>query len=328
MSAGSVPMSKIDIDFIRAQGTSSRGRIWFQPVRQPIGTSMLSDAAVPADVISGRGSIDLVRLPVGTYRVVEQIDDRPDRTYYFALPVGSPEVVQYESIVPVVEVPAVHQYVSKINGISPNPTTGNIELEALEGPQGPEGPEGPAGPKGDKGDDGTDGVNGTNGINGTNGTDGAPGRDGILKAFGTTGMITGTFGPAGDTGDWDYCPVPYRPKCIAAVGDRILWTPGFLHKFDQEAVCDLAAFVDGAPVRFRSSGTSVPLSSGYGGLYMHATFGGLRPVWWTVSADDISTEGEVTLALAFRNNGSGNMMGHASIAGDISLANAGPGGVL
>lgn len=121
---------------------------------------MLSDAAVPADVISGRGSIDLVRLPVGTYRVVEQIDERPDRTYFFSLPLDAPEVVQYESIAPTTVVPARHQYVSKINGISPDPITGNIELAALEGPQGipgvpgAPGPEGPEGPQGNPGDPG------------------------------------------------------------------------------------------------------------------------------------------------------------------------------
>lgn len=167
--------SKIDIDFIRAQGETSRGRIWFQPVRQPIGTSMLSDAAVPADVISGRGSIDLVRLPVGTYRVVEQIDERPDRTYFFSLPLDAPEVVQYESIAPTTAVPAVHQYVSKINGISPDPTTGNIELAALEGPPGPEGPAGPEGPEGPQGIPGVPGAPGPEGPEGPQGNPGAPG---------------------------------------------------------------------------------------------------------------------------------------------------------
>lgn len=340
MPLGSAPTSKIDIDFTRAHGIASEGRIGFQPPRQKVGSTMLDGTIVYIALVTGVATVDLVRLPQGTYRVVEQLKGRPDRSYDFALPLSSPTVVQYEDIVAVQPVPAKHQYVSTINGVAPNPVTGNITLDTLEGPAGPEGPKGDKGDKGDAGDDGADGApgtpgtNGTNGINGTNGVDGedgapgAPGRDGVLKAFGTTGMITGTFGPAGDSGSWDYCPTPYRPKVIAAVGDRILWVPGFLHKFDQEAVCDLAAMVDGLPVRFRSSGTDTPLSSGYGALYMHATFGGLRPVWWTVAAEDISLDGEVTLALAFRNNGAGNVLGHASVAGDVTLANAGPGGVL
>lgn len=325
--------SKIDIDFIRAQGETSRGRIWFQPVRQPIGTSMLSDAAVPADVISGRGSIDLVRLPVGTYRVVEQIDERPDRTYYFALPVGSPEVVQYESIVPVVEVPVVHQYVSKINGVSPNPTTGNIELEAI---QGPEGPAGPKGDKGDKGDDGTDGVNGTNGLNGTNGTngtdgvDGAPGRDGVLKSWTRTPSTIEIFGPCGDSGTWTLCPASYRPEPkVAVAGDRILWSPDFVHQNTQEAAYDIASVVAGEAVRYLSSGTSTPLAGGYAKLYMVAGWPrSLSDVWFDVEAEDLDADGKITLALAYRAAGSGNMMGNAFIPGYVVVANAGPGGVL
>lgn len=327
MSLGLAPMSKIDIDFIRAQGKSSRGRIWFQPQRQPVGTSMLSDAAVPADVISGLGSIDLVRLPLGTYRVVEQIDGRPDRVFDFSLPVGAAEVIQYESIVPVVPVPAVHQYVSKINGVLPNPTTGNIDIGAIEGP------EGPAGPKGDKGDDGTDGVNGTNGTNGTDGidgVDGAPGRDGILKAFARTLSTIETFGPCGDGGTWTMCPAAYRSVPIpAAVGDHLLWSAPFVHQNNQEAVFDLASVIAGAPARFLSSGTATPLAVGYGGLYMVAGWArSLSPTWYTVAAEDIDENGEVSLALMYRSNGSGNQLGNVNIPGYVEVANAGSGGVL
>lgn len=331
MALGSALTSTIDINFSRAQGVGSKGRIWFQPPRMKVGTTMLDGAPVPATLANGVASISLVRLPQGTYRVIEQLEGRPDRSYDFALPLSAPSVVRYEDIVQINPVPVKHQYVSTINGVAPDQTTGNIVLESLQGPPGPQGPagangvDGAVGPQGPRGFPGDDGVQGPIG---PQGPAGPAGEDGILKAFGTTGMITGTFGPAGDSGPWDHAPVAYRPKVAASVGDRILWLPGFLHKFDQEAVCDLAAMIDGAPVRYRSSGTNVPLSSGYGGLYMHATFGGLRPVWWTVAAEDISLDGEVILALAFRNNGTGNLLGHASIAGDITLANAGPGGVL
>lgn len=331
MPLGSAPKTTIDIDYTRAQGVASKGRILFQPPRQPLGTTMLSDAVVAVDLVNGVAKIDLARLPQGTYKVVEQLDGLRQRTFHFALPLSSPAVVQYENIVGVAPIPATYTVVRTVNGVAPNPTTGNVVIEAgggIPGPEGPVGPAGPKGDKGDKGDPGTNGTNGTDGVDGIDGIDGEDGRDGVLKAFGTTGLITGTFGPAGDSGDWAYCPVPYRPVVAAAVGDKILWTPGFLHKFDQEAVCDLAAMIDGEPVRFRSSGTAVPSSSGYGGLYMHATIGGLRPVWWTVAAEDISLAGNVTLALAFRNNGGGNMLGHASVVGDVTLANAGPGGIL
>lgn len=337
MPLGSALTSKIDIDFTRAQGVASKGRIWFQPPRQKVGTTMLDGVAVPANLINGRATIDLARLPQGTYRVVEQLEGRPDRSYDFALPLSAPAVVQYEDIVQVVPVPVKHQYVSTINDVAPDLTTGNIVLESLQGPPGPQGPIGPAGPAGANGQDGAqgpqgiqgpEGDEGPQGIQGPPGPAGPAGQDGVLKAFATTGMVTGTFGPAGDSGDWNVCPVEYQPKVAASVGDRILWVPGFLHKFDQEAVCDLASIVGGSAVRYRSSGIATPLSSGYGGLYMHATFGGLRPVWWTVAAEDISPDGKVTLALAFRNNGTGNILGHGSIAGDITLANAGPGGVL
>lgn len=148
-------------------------------------------------------------------------------------------------------------------------------------------------------------------------------QDGTLKAFATTGMLTGTFGPAGDSGTWVLCPAQYRVSIAASVGDRLLWTPGFLHQSDQEAMYDIASVVDGSAARYRSSGTNAPAAAGYGGLYTAATLGrGMRPVWWTVTADDLD-DGLVTLALAYRDSGAGNVMGHAAVAGDIVLVNAG-----
>ncbi len=185
MPLGSAPTSTIDIDFTRAQGVASKGRILFQPPRQPIGSTMVSNKEVPAELVNGVATIDLVRLPQGTYRVIEQIDGRPDRAYNFALPLTADAVVQYEQIVQVHAIPAKHQYVSTINGVPPNQTTGNIQLDAIEGPAGPKGD------KGDPGDDGAPGTNGTNGTAGAKGDKGDPGDDGS----------DGAAGPKGDKGD-------------------------------------------------------------------------------------------------------------------------------
>jgi len=205
MPLGSAPTSKIDIDYTRAQGTPSTGRILFQPPRQPLGSTMLSNAAVPVDLIGGVATVDLARLPAGTYKAIEQLDGLTQRSFDFALPLTAPASIRYEDIVQVAPVPARFTYVAKINGISPNPTTGNIELEALEGPQGPpgtngtngtnglDGAAGPKGDKGDKGDPGDDGANGTNGLDGAagpkgdKGDKGDPGDDGADGAPGSPG---------------------------------------------------------------------------------------------------------------------------------------------
>lgn len=203
MPLGSAPTSKIDIDFTRAQGVASEGRILFQPLQQKVGTTMVPDTPVPAELVSGVATINLVRLPQGTYRAIQQLDGQRERSFNFALPLTAPAVVQYEDIVPIQPVPAQHQYVSTINGVPPNLTTGNIELEAIEGPPGP---------KGDKGDKGDPGTPGTNGTNGTNGADGAPGPkgdkgdpgdDGADGAPGTPGTngVDGAKGDKGDKGD-------------------------------------------------------------------------------------------------------------------------------
>lgn len=133
MSLGSALTSRIDIDFTRAQGVASEGQILFQPPRQPVGTTMLSGKEVCAKLINGVATIDLVRLPQGSYRVVEQIDGRPNRSYNFALSLTAPSVVQYEQIVEVHPVPVKHQYVSTINGIPPDPITGNINISGSGG---------------------------------------------------------------------------------------------------------------------------------------------------------------------------------------------------
>jgi hypothetical protein len=94
---------------------------------------MLSNAAVPVDLYGGVATVDLARLPSGTYKAIEQIDGLPQRTFSFALPLTAPEVVQYEDIVQVVPTPTRFTYVAKINGVSPNPTTGDITVDVSGG---------------------------------------------------------------------------------------------------------------------------------------------------------------------------------------------------
>jgi hypothetical protein len=125
MPLGSALKTKIDIDFTRAQGANSSGRIYFQPPRVKVGTTLLSTDRVLAEVKNGVGSIELVRLPSGTYRVFEEIDGR-QRTFNIALPLDAPDVLDYENIAEVSAVPATYTVVRTVNGIPPNPTTGNV----------------------------------------------------------------------------------------------------------------------------------------------------------------------------------------------------------
>lgn len=134
MPLGSAPTTKIDIDYIRAQGSASKGRILFQPPRQKVGTTMLSNFADPVELNAGKAVVELVRLPLGTYRAIEQIDGLPQRHFDFALPLNSPSEIRYEDIVQVAAVPARYTAVKTINGIAPNQTTGDIVVETGGGP--------------------------------------------------------------------------------------------------------------------------------------------------------------------------------------------------
>lgn len=129
MPLGSAVTSTIDIDFTRAQGVNSSGRITFQPPRQKLGTTMLSSHAVPVEVKNGVATVNLVRLPAGVYRVKEEIDGRPAKDFLFALPLTAAAVIQYEDIAPVDSVPTTYTAVRSVNGVTPNPTTGNVEIE-------------------------------------------------------------------------------------------------------------------------------------------------------------------------------------------------------
>lgn len=318
MPLGSALKSTIDIDFTRAQGVGSSGVIVFEPKRLRIGTTIVTSYPVRVEIKDGIGSVDLVRMPLGTYRVTELIDGRPAWPFSFTLALDAPDVIQYEDIAQVSPVPATYTNVKTVNGVPPNSLTGDVLVPAGVGPVGP------PGAPGTNGTNGTNGAPGTNGTNGAPGTNGTDGQDGTMKAYATTGLVLGTFGPCGDSGTWTLCPENYRPTPIpAVVGDHLLWTPGFLHQTSAEAAYDVASVVDGVAARYRASGGITPNAFGYGGLYTASTLGGgMRPVWWTVEADDL-VDGAVTLALAYRASGSGNTMGHAAVLGDVVVTNHG-----
>lgn len=139
----------------------------------------------------------------------------------------------------------------------------------------------------------------------------------------TTGLVTGTFGPAGDSGAWVMCPAGYRVTVPAAVGDVLRWSPAFYHGSDQESMGDLASVVGGVPARYLSSGTAVQGAVGHGALYLSAGGNrGLRPVDWVVTAADIEA-GNVTLAFMYRDSGAGNTMGHGTLPGQVDVINLG-----
>lgn len=132
MPLGSAPISLIDIDFTRANGTGSEGRILISPPRVRIGSTMLSRYAVPIVIKNGKGKIELAHIPLGwgTYHIREEIDGKAPYEFDFALPIGSPSVIEYETIAQVSAVPAVYTVVRTINGVAPNPTTGDIVVDA------------------------------------------------------------------------------------------------------------------------------------------------------------------------------------------------------
>lgn len=128
MPLGSAVKSKIDIDFTRAQGVNSSGQIVFIPRRMRIGTTILSTFPITVQIVEGIGSVDLVRLPMGSYHVREEVDGRPPYEFDFALPTDAPAEIQYEEIAQVNPVPLMYTTVRTVNGVSPNPVTGDVEV--------------------------------------------------------------------------------------------------------------------------------------------------------------------------------------------------------
>lgn len=137
MSLGSNPVSTISIDFVRAQGIASTGRISFEPPRQPLTEMMLSSRAVDVFLEEGVGEIELARLPSGTYQVTERIDNKPPYVWSFALPLSASSAYLYEDIVPVTPVPSVYTTVKTVNNVQPDPVTGNVTIATGGGGDGP-----------------------------------------------------------------------------------------------------------------------------------------------------------------------------------------------
>lgn len=126
MPLGSALKSTIDIDFSRAQGSNPTGRITFEPPRIRIGTTMIARSKVEAVLASGVATIQLVRLPSGTYRAREEIDGKAPYEFDFFLPMSSAATIQYEEIAKVSSVPNVYTVVRSVNGVPPNPITGDV----------------------------------------------------------------------------------------------------------------------------------------------------------------------------------------------------------
>ena len=185
MPLDSAPKSTIDIDFTRAHGVGSSGRVSFRPKRTILGGTILTTYPVEVELKNGIGSIDLVRLPSGTYHVREEVDNQPPREFDFSLPLSAADVIQYESIAPSGPVLARYTAIKSINGVLPDPVTGNLILDetGLQGPVGPEGPQGPVGPEGPQGPPGADGAEGPQGPPGADGTIGPEGPPGPSVDF-------------------------------------------------------------------------------------------------------------------------------------------------
>lgn len=320
MPLGSAATSTIDIDFTRAQGVNSTGRIIFQPRRDRVGTTIISSFPVEVEIKDGVASVDLVRLPLSTYHVREIIDGRPEFEFSFALPVSSAALIQYEDIAPATVVPTYFTAVRTVNGVAPDPTTGNVVVVGNVGPQGPPGADGEDGEDGAEGIQGIQGLQGIQGIPGTAGTSGSPGVDGEDGAQGPAGEI-GPQGPPGtgfpdrivrisdrskEPGDvrtynmpntdsawllFDDGPAEY--SIPAAIGDDIEVSYSILIAGASTSSTDLVVVTGPTPTRQRylSSGTSNPSFGGPAGNYpSDAGFQGRTGVLgFTVEASDLDS---------------------------------------
>lgn len=286
MPLGSALTSLIDIDFTRAQGVNSTGRITFKPTRVRVGTTMVSSFPVVVPLVDGVAQVALVRLAVGSYSVLEEIDGRPPFRFKMLLPNTAADIIQYETIAHVRTLPMFFTYVKSINNVAPDPTTGNVVIAGGVGPQGPPGPAGV---------DGEDGEDGAQGIQGPPGTNGSQGIQGIQGVPGTPGA-TGPQGPAGNglpdriirisdrskegagnkysipnTGDvwvlFDGGPPEYT--IAAAIGDDIEIPFNFLHHQHSTSWLDFAVVTGPTPTpqRYLSSNSSTPSFGGSSGNY-------------------------------------------------------------
>lgn len=145
-----------------------------------------------------------------------------------------------------------------------------------------------------------------------------------LRAFAETPAITGAGNvfACGTSGTWTLTPAGWRLTGKASIGDLLLWSPNVLLQ-GGPAAFDIASVVAGSPVRWKSSGTGTPAA--LGSIFTQGDYGTARltELYWRVGADDVATDGTVTLALGYRAGGT-MALGHADGVSRISLANHGP----
>lgn len=145
-----------------------------------------------------------------------------------------------------------------------------------------------------------------------------------VKGFGTTGKITGTFGPGDTSGTWTVVPSQWRVTIPAAVGDVLCLDPSIIALVGADAEMDVCSYNPNLNTRLRyySSGTSTQAPNGHGGLYMGQQYNHkVNPIKWVVTADDI-VDGNVTLAYMFR-SGAGITWGSGAYPNEITLINEG-----
>jgi hypothetical protein len=140
-----------------------------------------------------------------------------------------------------------------------------------------------------------------------------------------TGLLLGTFGPGGATGQpTTLSPSAWWVTVTARVGDLLLWVPSILST-GADATGDLASVVNGSPVNFYSNGYGPTQAiNGHGGLYLSGDFGvaNYAPVKWLVQAGDLSG-GAVTLAFLYQGGTGSHVWGHASIPSQVDVLNLG-----
>lgn len=145
-----------------------------------------------------------------------------------------------------------------------------------------------------------------------------------VRAFAETTALTGSGNvfACGTTGAWTLTPAPWRLTGKASLGDLLLWSPNVLLQ-GAPAAFDIASVVDGAPVRWKSTGTDTP--NALGSIYTQGDYGTARlaDLHWRVGTGDLAADGTVTLALGYRAGG-GMSLGHADGVSRIALTNFGP----
>lgn len=143
-----------------------------------------------------------------------------------------------------------------------------------------------------------------------------------VKAFGTTGKITGTFGPGDTSGSWTVAPAQWRVTVPASVGDILCLDPSVIAQVTADAEMDVCSLDDNVPLRYYSTGTSTQGPNGHGGLYMGTQFSSkMGAVRWVVTAADI-VGGNVTLSYMYR-AGAGVTWGSGAYPNEITLINEG-----